>query len=233
VFNGSPTLASLSGYFSMAVARALVTVGLMRRFDPGYLAMKEVLADLIAKAKGVASHNDVYDLEPSHTPQNPRVRRIKKPHVLHPVFWDFAKSPKLLSVLTRLLGPNVRLHGSKLNTKDPKYGSPVEWHQDWAFYPHTNDDLLAVGVMLDDMELENGPVMVAGTHKASSVITPRPFLRRDGPGRGAAGLQQNGTDGKRARPVPSHSARARFRAEHSKPRQLCCTKPAQQTPGRW
>ena len=46
-----------------------------------------------------------------------------------------------------------------------KYGSPVEWHQDWAFYPHTNDDLLAVGVMLDDMELENGPLLVLpGTH---------------------------------------------------------------------
>ena len=36
--------------------------------------------------------------------------------------------------------------------KAPEYGSPVEWHQDWAFYPHTNDDLLAVGVMLDDCD---------------------------------------------------------------------------------
>ena len=34
--------------------------------------------------------------------------------------------------------------------KSAGYGSPVEWHQDWAFYPHTNDDMLAVGVYLDD-----------------------------------------------------------------------------------
>jgi len=128
--------------------------------------MKEVIAELVAKAKGVAQHNDVYDLEPSHTPEAPRVRRIKKPHVVNPIFWDFAKSPSLLEVVTKLLGPNVRLHGSKLNMKDPKYGSPVEWHQDWAFYPHTNDDILAVGVMLDDMLLENGPLLVLpGTHK--------------------------------------------------------------------
>jgi hypothetical protein len=60
----------------------------------------------------------------------------------------------------------VRLYGSKLNIKAPEYGSPVEWHQDWAFYPHTNDDVLAVGVMLDDMRLENGPLMVMpGSHK--------------------------------------------------------------------
>ncbi|MEO8628372.1 MAG: phytanoyl-CoA dioxygenase family protein [Betaproteobacteria bacterium] len=130
------------------------------------LEMKRVIAELVEKARGVTSHTDVYDLEPTHSPESPRVRRIKQPHLVAPVFWEFGKSPKMLSVLTKLLGPNVRLHGTKLNTKDPKYGSPVEWHQDWAFYPHTNDDLLAVGVMLDDLELENGPLMLLpGTHK--------------------------------------------------------------------
>lgn len=128
--------------------------------------MKSVITDLIAKARGVTKHTDVYDLEPTHTPENPRVRRIKKPNLVHPVFWDFCKSPKMIEVLTALLGPNVRLHGSKLNMKDPQYGSPVEWHQDWAFYPHTNDDLLAVGVMLDDVEYENGPLMILpGSHR--------------------------------------------------------------------
>jgi ectoine hydroxylase-related dioxygenase (phytanoyl-CoA dioxygenase family) len=72
----------------------------------------------------------------------------------------------MLSVLQALLGTGVRLHGSKLNMKSPKYGSPVEWHQDWAFYPHTNDDLLAVGVMLDDATSDNGPLMVVpGSHR--------------------------------------------------------------------
>ena len=67
--------------------------------------------------------------------------------------------------MQKLVGPSVRLHGSKLNMKAPRYGSPVEWHQDWAFYPHTNDDLLAVGVMLDDCGLENGPLLVVpGSH---------------------------------------------------------------------
>ena len=36
----------------------------------------------------------------------------------------------------------------------------MEWHQDWAFYPHTNDDVLAIGVMLDDMTEENGPLLI-------------------------------------------------------------------------
>ena len=81
------------------------------------------------------------------------------------VFAEFMRSTNLTSVLQALLGRSVRLHGSKLNLKAPQFGSPVEWHQDWAFYPHTNDDLLAVGVMLDDTTVENGAMyVIPGTH---------------------------------------------------------------------
>ncbi len=75
------------------------------------------------------------------------------------------RSPAVLDILKKLIGPGLRLHGSKLNMKSARYGSPVEWHQDWAFYPHTNDDILAIGVLLDDCDLANGPMLVTpGTH---------------------------------------------------------------------
>ena len=128
--------------------------------------MKAVLADLVESARSVSQHNDVYDLEPGHSSDQPRVRRIKKPHLVHPVFHDFARSTALTDCLRALVGPSGRLYGSKLNLKSPGFGSPVEWHQDWAFYPHTNDDVLAVGVMLDDTTTENGAMLfVPGTHK--------------------------------------------------------------------
>lgn len=128
--------------------------------------MRNVLADLVERSRAVKSHDNVYDLEPGHSNEEPRVRRIKTPHLVHPVFADFLRSPKLLGILRDLLGDSVRLHGSKLNLKAPRFGSPVEWHQDWAFYPHTNDDLLAVGVMLDDTTVENGALYILpGTHK--------------------------------------------------------------------
>lgn len=116
-------------------------------------------------ARGVAAHTDVYDLEPGHRPDAPRVRRIKTPHRFFPGFAALYRHPGLVAIVQRLLGPAVRLHGSKLNLKAPRHGSPVEWHQDWAFYPHTNDDLLAVGVMLNDCTPDNGPLLVVpGTH---------------------------------------------------------------------
>ena len=40
------------------------------------------------------------------------------------------------------MGGTVRFHRVKVNFKLPnkKKGSVVEWHQDFAFDPHTNDD---------------------------------------------------------------------------------------------
>lgn len=127
--------------------------------------LRRVIAELIAGAAQVSQHDDVYDLEPSHTPAMARVRRIKSPHKVHALFDQVIRSQPVIDILTQLIGPGLRLHGSKLNIKAAQYGSPVEWHQDWAFYPHTNDDVLAVGVLLDDTDLSNGPMLVTpGTH---------------------------------------------------------------------
>ena len=129
-------------------------------------SLRAIVAELVAGAAAVREHNEVYDLEPGHTPQAPRVRRIKAAHKVHPAFDALVRSEPVLDILRQLIGPGLRLHGSKLNMKSAQYGSPVEWHQDWAFYPHTNDDLIAIGVMLDDTDLSNGPMLVTpGTHR--------------------------------------------------------------------
>ena len=132
--------------------------------------VRSVLTELVAGAAGVTEHTDIYDLEPGHAPENPRVRRIKAPHKVHPIFDEIVRSADVIDILTKLIGPGLRLHGSKLNMKSAQYGSPVEWHQDWAFYPHTNDDILAIGVLLDDCDLENGPMLVIpGSHTGKEV----------------------------------------------------------------
>ncbi|HEY1862975.1 MAG TPA: phytanoyl-CoA dioxygenase family protein [Roseiarcus sp.] len=128
--------------------------------------LRGVVAELVAGAAAVTEHTEVYDLEPGHTSEAPRVRRIKAAHKVHPAFDAVVRSQPVVDILTKLIGPGLRLHGSKLNMKSAQYGSPVEWHQDWAFYPHTNDDLLAIGVLLDDTDVSNGPMLVTpGTHR--------------------------------------------------------------------
>ena len=149
--------------------------------DQGFLVVESlvpeaVLADieceisgLLQGARELAASNTVFDLEDSHTPATPRVRRIKQPHHHCAAVDALARNPLIVDIVTQLLGPNVRLQGGKLNFKSAVYGAPVDWHQDWAFYPHTNADILALGVMLDAMTEDNGPLMaLAGSHKGSA-----------------------------------------------------------------
>jgi len=138
--------------------------------DGGTLSkVRQVIAELVAGAAEITEHTDVYDLEPGHTREHPRVRRIKTPHKVHPIFDEIVRCAPVIDILKKLIGPGLRLHGSKLNMKSAQYGSPVEWHQDWAFYPHTNDDVLAIGVLLDDCDLANGPMLVSPRTHAGEV----------------------------------------------------------------
>jgi phytanoyl-CoA hydroxylase len=128
--------------------------------------LRRVTDEFVERARSITTHDDIYDLEDSHTPDNPRVRRIKLTHKQHPEYGRLVRHPKILAVLRDLWGPDIRFDTAKLNMKSAGFGAPVEWHQDWAFYPHTNDNLAAVGVMFDDMELANGPLMIVpGSHR--------------------------------------------------------------------
>lgn len=63
--------------------------------------------------------------------------------------------------------PNVQLHHNKLFIKPPENGSPFPLHQDWPFFPHANDSLVAAIVHLDDAPEEKGCLrVVPGSHRS-------------------------------------------------------------------
>jgi ectoine hydroxylase len=151
-------------------------------------AIRDEIARFEDEARGMTASNDRLDLENSHTPEAPRVRRIKRPDLISPVVQELLRSDIVLGPARDLLGPDIRLHTTKLNMKKAGYGAAIEWHQDWAFYPHTNDDVLAIGVVIDDIAEENGPLMVypgshtgpVHDHHANGVFAGAMDLERDG-----------------------------------------------------
>jgi phytanoyl-CoA hydroxylase len=122
--------------------------------------LRQVTDEFVERSRAVTSHTEMFDLEDGHTPAEPRLRRIVSPHRWHPIFAAMVRHLGIVEILRALWGPSIRFDQSKLNMKSGGFGSPVEWHQDWAFYPHTNDDLAAVGIMIDDADLGNGPMLV-------------------------------------------------------------------------
>jgi ectoine hydroxylase-related dioxygenase (phytanoyl-CoA dioxygenase family) len=134
--------------------------------EPILESIRAEIAKYQEQARGLTASTAQIDLEDTHTPQAPRLRRIKLPHTHNRVMRDLMYSDHVLAPARDLIGPSLRLHTTKLNMKEAGYGAAVEWHQDFAFYPHTNDDVLAIAVIIDDMAEENGPLMVfPGSHK--------------------------------------------------------------------
>ena len=144
----------------------------------GYLTIEDVLTvaeleelrrvtdEFVEKSRAVTANDAIFDLEPGHSAASPSLRRIKHPLTKHPIYAKYARHERILDIVESILGPNLRSHNNKVNMKNHGDGSAVEWHQDWAFYPHTNDDLLEVGIALDDMTMENGALMVMlGSHR--------------------------------------------------------------------
>ena len=106
-----------------------------------------------------------FDLEPDHTPQAPRIRRLNSPVDHHEEYWAFASQGPFVDVAVDLLGPDVKFHHAKLNFKWGSGGEEVKWHQDIQFWPHTNYDVLTIGVYLQDVASDMAPMgVLPGSH---------------------------------------------------------------------
>ncbi len=59
----------------------------------------------------------------------------------------------------------MKFHHSKLNFKWSGGGEEVKWHQDIQFWPHTNYEVLTIGVYLDDVGTDMSPMgVIPGSH---------------------------------------------------------------------
>jgi hypothetical protein len=134
--------------------------------DAGWLArLRAVTAEFVEQSRTLTESTVIFDLDAGHGPGEPRLRRLSSPTDLHPTYWEFASQSVVVDVVVDLLGPDVKFHHSKLNFKAPHGGEEVKWHQDIQFWPHTNYDLLTVGVFLEDVEAGMGEVgFVPGSH---------------------------------------------------------------------
>ena len=124
----------------------------------------------------------------------------------------------MVDMVADLIGPNVKFHHCKINLKLPGSHTEVGYHQDFAYTPHSNDDVVTALLMLDDMTLENGCLQVVpGSHRGpvhslfdgerfTGFIAPAVVRRAEG--RRGAGHRQG-----RQRLPDAHPARPRLRRQ--------------------
>lgn len=82
-------------------------------------------------------------------------------------FTRLLTDPRLVDVASEIIGsPNVQLHHTKMFIKPPEKGSPFPMHQDYPYFPHDRDTMIAAILHFDDAPLEKGCVrVVPGSHK--------------------------------------------------------------------
>ena len=143
---------------------------------PGFLSqgwldrLNQITSDFIEISSGLSyeigpGKDKRFDLEPSHQPGAPRIRRLSSPVDHHQEYWDFASKGPFVEIAEDLLGPDVKFHHSKLNFKWGDGGEEVKWHQDIQFWPHTNYEVLTLGVYLEDVDPTMAPMgIIPGSH---------------------------------------------------------------------
>ncbi len=84
--------------------------------------------------------------------------------------------PRLTSIAQDIIGPNVQLHHNKMFIKPPERGSPFPMHQDYPYFPHERNSMIAVIIHFDDAPVEKGCLrVVPGSHK----LGPLPAIGQD------------------------------------------------------
>ena len=83
-------------------------------------------------------------------------------------FYKVMTDAPMVDMVATLIGPDVKYHHCKINSKLPGSQMVVHYHQDFSYTPHTNDDVITALLLLDDVDEGNGCLMVVpGTHKGA------------------------------------------------------------------
>ena len=107
-----------------------------------------------------------FDLEPGHGADAPALRRVQSPEEVSEVYATVMRSARTVDMVAELIGPAIKFHHGKVNSKLPGAATKVKFHQDFPFQPMSNDDLITALLFIDEVTLENGPLeVVPGTHK--------------------------------------------------------------------
>ena len=128
--------------------------------------LRVVTESFVEESKALTKSDKRFDLEPSHTAEEPRIRRLNSPVDFHEEYWEFASEGPFADIAEDLLGPNFKFHHSKLNFKWSGGGEEVKWHQDIQFWPHTNYDVLTLGIYLESVTSDMAPMgIIPGSHE--------------------------------------------------------------------
>lgn len=153
-------------------ARALQQSQRQFYFEQGYLALpglfdapalqplRAALDDVVEQSRALTESSREISLENGHCAKHPRLRRVAYLDDFNDSCWALCTDSVITDIAVDLLGPNLRFREMFANFKWSQGGAGVNWHQDIAFYPHTNTNTCQFLLALEDVESAQGPLQV-------------------------------------------------------------------------
>jgi hypothetical protein len=90
---------------------------------------------------------------------------ISSAHLRHGRVWDVLTNPRVIAIISDLLGPSVVGWGSHFFCKMPRDGKTVSWHQDASYWPLTPSKAVTMWLAIDDADRGNACMKyIPGTH---------------------------------------------------------------------
>jgi len=143
-------------------------IRLRRLFSPEDIAtFRQMLAEYTrARASSLPKGDVTFEAD------GVTVRNLWRIEQHEPAFIGFVRTPRLLSLVARLVQGEPVLAGIETFNKPARIGSGVPYHQDNAYFCQTPPDMLTVWIAIDAVTEANGPVFfVKGSHKQGMLPT--------------------------------------------------------------
>jgi ectoine hydroxylase len=150
----------------------LTTQQIKQYRDNGYLLIR----NLFSPAEVAVMLNEMGKVIQEDCPRrilekNGAVRSFFAPESGSEIFNSVIRSGRLVAPAMQLIGEEVYLHQSKINSKYAMVGDWWEWHQDYTFWKQDDGmpepDVLTAMIFLNDVNEFNGPMlMIPGSHKS-------------------------------------------------------------------
>jgi non-heme Fe2+,alpha-ketoglutarate-dependent halogenase len=80
---------------------------------------------------------------------------ISSAHLRHGRVWDVLTNPRVVALVSDIIGPSVVAWGSHFFCKMPRDGKTVSWHQDASYWPLTPSKAVTVWLAIDDADRGN------------------------------------------------------------------------------
>ncbi|MEP1213940.1 MAG: ectoine hydroxylase [Marinobacter sp.] len=126
---------------------------------------QDVVSSFFAELDEMAKDRDFCDRDEVIMDTNrEKIRSVFAMHELSPAFDRLTRDKLLLDIVRQLLGDDVYIHQSRINSKAGFCGNGFEWHSDFETW-HSEDGMpemraVSASIMLTDNNPFNGPLML-------------------------------------------------------------------------